>query len=142
MTRLTVPLSLLLLAGCAPRTPLDLIPQADLLMMEAAERMAEQAPLAVRNAPGPDLEAQYAAALAAAGLVPVEPEAPRQTAPLPPQRRPDAAAVAPSSPAVIAPPAGAGRERPKPLPDAQAAARPISVEEMLARVRSKAEPKP
>jgi hypothetical protein len=144
--RAALPLSAILLAACAPRTPLDLIPRADLLMIEAAERMEQQSPLAVRAPAAIDLDAQYAAALAAAGITPfalgvAEQAAVPDTAspPLPP-RRPVDATVAPV-PAVL--PASPEREAPANLPAvAPTAMRPISVDEMLSRVRSQAAPKP
>jgi hypothetical protein len=132
--RAVIPLAGLALSACAPSTPLDLIPREDLLMIEAADRLERQNPMAIRSpAPPRDLDAEYRAALIAAGIEPFAPEAPEAPA---------------DRPAAMAAPQAIQPTAPAPAPSAvtadppQPATGPISVEAMLARVREQAQPAP
>lgn len=116
---------LLAIAACAPKTPLELIPREELLMIEAAEKLDVQAPVTVPSRPRSDVEAEYAAALRLAGGTP-------QTAP---NARPAGGQGPVASAPIETADAGALVEpEPAPMP-----AGPISIEMMLARVRQQAE---
>lgn len=80
-----IPLVLFLLpliAACAARGPLDLIPREELMLIEAAEKLEAKSPAAVPPAPPRDIDAEFAAALMAAGIPPDAP-APAPTGPAP-----------------------------------------------------------
>jgi predicted small lipoprotein YifL len=129
--RYAMPFAAVALAGCAAKTPLDLIPPEDLMMIEAAERMESQSPDTLRTPqPEPDLDAEYRAALIAAGIAPQP--ATVSDAPAPPPARPGGD-VAPTS---------AAPEEDQAAPSQEAPSSPagaISVEEMLRRVREQSE---
>ena len=134
--RFAIPVVATALAGCAAKTPLDLIPPEDLMMIEAAERMEAQSPDTLRTPRAePDLAAEYRAALLAAGVAqqPDETEDSPDGAEITEDRSPPARRRA-SAGAAAADGQGDGGAPAAPA-DAPG---PITVEEMLARIREQA----
>jgi hypothetical protein len=130
-----------MLTACAPTTPLDLIPREDLLMMEAADRLERQNPLAIRTpAPPRDINAEYQAALMAAGIQPFELVAEGSANAPAPEPAADRMPRVVTRPEPINAPE-TERVADEPLP-VQSASPPISVDEMLARVRAQSEKQP
>lgn len=70
-----------LLTACAARGPLDLIPREELMLIEAAEKLEAKSP-AAPPVPPRDIDAEFAAALMAAGIAPETP-APAPSGPAP-----------------------------------------------------------